>query len=253
MYESNSNSDGKYIDIYWAPYWNQTLAFDLNHLYPSPYSLYSDCVKNYVGNQQRDTFIKCPAVSSKMKNIFVFNNLVKNHTTYVDDHVYYDNPEMLQTPSSILHQPTLKNNMLVNFEYSLLLFSEESVMASMTSPYFHNVESSKYGAIVPGQFDIGKWYRPFNAEFNLWDGVNELKINHDEPLMYIEFYTDKKIRLHRYQVTKRLSTIALSLIQLNPLPRFSKLTEKYDIFKRAGLRNQILREIKSNIVETQCD
>jgi hypothetical protein len=253
MYDYKLNDDSNYIDIYWAPYWNQSITYDLNHLYPSPRSLYSDCLERYVGGQKRDTFIKCPAVSNKMKKTFIFENIVENHTTYVGNEVIYANPDALQTPSGQLHEPTLDNNLLINFNYSLLLFAEESVTASMTSPYFHNVESNQYGMLVPGEFDIGKWYRPMNAEFNLWDGVNELHIGKNEPLMYIQFHTDKQIRLHRYQVTKRLSTIALSLIHINPLSRFAKLTEKYELFRKASLRSQILNEIKNNIVDTQCE
>jgi len=242
--------NNEYIDVYWSPYWNAAITYDLNHLFPSPLSLHEDCMKKYTPQRRPDVFFNCPAVANKMKNTFVFENIVDTHVTFENGNTIYAEPERLQRIGQLLHEPTLDNNLLVNYDYSLLFFSSESLTASMTSPYFHNVQSNKYGMLVPGEFDIGKWYRPMNAEFNLWDGVNELHVAANEPILYVQFHTDKRIRLHRYQVTKRLNTIATSLIHINPLKRFAKLTEKYELFNRSQLRSQILTEIRNNIVES---
>jgi hypothetical protein len=243
----------EYIDVYWAPYWNAAITYDLNHLFPSPVSLHEDCMSKYIPQKLPDVFLNCPAVTNKMKNTFVFENTVETHVKFENGNAMYAEPERLQRTSTLLHKPTMTNNMLVNYDYSLLFFSEESVVASMTSPYFHNVESNKYGMLVPGEFDIGKWYRPMNAEFNLWDGIDELHVAANDPILYVQFHTDKRIRLHRYQVTKRLSTIATSLIHINPLKRFAKLSEKYELFGRSQLRTQILNDIKNNIVQSSCE
>jgi len=242
--------NNEYIDVYWSPYWNAAITYDLNHLFPSPLSLHEDCMKKYTPQRRPDVFFNCPAVANKMKNTFVFENIVDTHVTFENGNATYAEPERLQRIGHLLHEPTLDNNLLVNYDYSLLFFSSESLIASQTSPYFHNVQSNKYGMLVPGEFDIGKWYRPLNAEFNLWDGVNELHVAANEPILYVQFHTDKRIRLHRYQVTKRLNTIATSLVHINPLKRFAKLTEKYELFNRSQLRSQILTEIRNNIVES---
>lgn len=237
------------LTIYWAPYWPASLKYDLNHIYPSPKSLYDSWFDKYTPQRRPDVYFNCPAVSRKMKRTFVFNNIVDTKTKFREDGtIEYERPDRFQMLNELIHQPTIDNHRLINIQYSLLVFCEESVVGSMESPFFHKTEMSKYGAIVPGEFDIGKWYRPLNAEIQLWEDCDELHVAADEPIFYLEFLTDRPIILQRYQVTKRLSTIASSLIHVNPLKRFASLAEKYDIFKQSQLRSQILKEIRNNLV-----
>ena len=238
------------LTIYWAPYWPASLKWDLNHIYPSPESLHSEWFAKYTPQRRPDVYFNCPASSNKMKRTFVFNNIVDTHAKFNDDgSIEYDRPDRYQMLNELIHQPTINDHRLINVQYSLLVFCEESVVASMESPFFHKTKAFEYGAIVPGEFDIGKWYRPLNAEFQLWENVNELHLAANEPIFYLEFLTERKIVMKRYQVTKRLSTIASSLIHVNPLNRFASLTEKYEVFKQSRLRSQILKDIKNNLVD----
>jgi len=238
------------LTIYWAPYWPAASKYDLNHIYPSPKSLYHYWFEQYTPQRRPDVYFNCPATSRKMKRTFVFNNIVDTKTKFTDDGtIQYERPDKLQMINELIHPPTINNYRLVNIQYSLLVFCEESVIGSMESPFFHKTEMSKYGAIVPGEFDMGKWYRPLNAEIQLWEGCNELHLAANEPIFYLEFLTDRPIILQRYQVTKRLSTIASSLVHVNPLQKFASLSEKYEVFRQSRLSSQILREIRENLVD----
>ena len=54
----------------------------------------------------------------------------------------------------------------------------------------------QYGAVTPGQFNIGKWFRPIQTEINLWENINTFSINKDEPLAFINFLTSKKDKFY---------------------------------------------------------
>lgn len=238
------------LTVYWAPYWPLSLKYDLNHIFPSPKSLYDEWFEKYTPQRRPDVYFNCPASTRKMKRTFSFVNIVDTHTRFnLDGSIEYSRPEKYQLLNELIHQPTIENHRLINVQYSLLVFCEESVVASMQSPFFHKTEAFKYGAIVPGEFDVGQWYRPLNAEFQLWENVDELHLAANEPLFYLDFLTDRPIVMQRYQVTKRLSTIASSLIHVNPLGKFASLSEKYRVFQQSRLRSQVLKEIKNNLVD----
>ena len=129
------------------------------------------------------------------------------------------------------------------------LFAEESLQLAINSPYFQKAEHLKYGAIVPGTFDIGNWYRPIIPEFNLWADNNYFHIQSGEPLMYWHFNTDKEIILKRYERTQKLSDIADSLVGFKLVKSSSNLFSRYRNFNETSLRSIILKEIKNNLVE----
>jgi len=238
------------LDIYWAPYWMQTeVTKDLSHLFPSPKTLYEECLEKQIENPERSNFINCPAVSEKMKHTYVFRTIQETKVSLNGSDVAYE--QNLRYPALVehLHGPTMENNEHLNYHHCLLFFSSESVIASMTAPYFELPTSHKYGMIVPGEYDIGQWYRPMNIEFNLWSGVTSLHVNAGDALCYIQFHTDRPVRLHRYHVTEELSTLAMSLVHISPLRFLARLTEKYKMFNNAQLRTRVLREIKKNIEE----
>jgi len=98
-------------------------------------------------------------------------------------------------------------------------------------------------------FNIGSWFRPYFTEIQMWNNHGELIIKENEPIFYVEFLTDKKIKLVRFKYTKKLLTYsqhcvdAPSIFGLN-LP----LVKRYEKFKQSKMRDIILKEIKENIV-----
>jgi len=78
---------------------------------------------------------------------------------------------------------------------------------TLTSPYFSNSPHLRYGSIVPGKFNISKWFRPINLEFNLWPGVNEFKVKKTKILLMFILYTKNEIELVRFDLTERISKI----------------------------------------------
>jgi hypothetical protein len=103
--------------------------------------------------------------------------------------------------------------------------------------------------IVPGEFDVAQWFRPMNFEFQLWDGVTELRVPAGEPIGYIECHTSAKVTLRKFHLTERLNKLSSSLIHVSPHRRFAKLTEKYKLFNNAKIGKGILREIQDNLVD----
>ena len=115
---------------------------------------------------------------------------------------------------------------------------------------FTEPKHTKYGAIVPAEFNIGKWFRPFNAEIQTWKNDSELHFKENEPLFYIEFKTNRKVELKRFSMDKELISLSSSTVSSkNILGSFRSLTTKYNDFKNIGMREKVLTQIKKNLIE----
>jgi hypothetical protein len=198
----------------------------------------------------------CPAFSELTKNTFV-------HRAPVDTNVKLDferkratyfaagQPEqnIYKVPLEFKRPPSLKHHNLIQYTWPILFFSEEdSMMATLTAPYFEKTTSQDYGAIVPGRFDIGKWFRPMNAEFQLWPGVNELHIPANEALFYVHLETDKKIVFKRFIMTREIERLRASIVSVSPFKKFARLSERYRIFQRSQSKERILNLIQKQLI-----
>ena len=61
---------------------------------------------------------------------------------------------------------------------SYIFFSEEDIEMTMTSPFFSDAPHLQYGSIVPGSFNISKWFRNVNLEFNIWTAIRSRRARH---------------------------------------------------------------------------
>lgn len=232
--------------------------YDLNHLYPDIKSLYDESVDKRAPSigKENNHFLKCPAFSDLTKNTFVHRAPVDTHATlnFSGKRVSY----ILNSPADenkykvkleFIHQPTLAGHNLVQYSWPILFFSEEeSMMATLTAPYFERTVSQDYGVVIPGRFDIGKWFRNMNAEFQLWEGISEIKIAANEALFYVHFETKKKIVFKRFIISKEIERLRSSITSVSPFKKSARLSERYRMFEQSQSKQRILKLIKKQLV-----
>lgn len=243
--------------IYWAPGHSASEHFDLNHLYPNPRSLYEESVEKKASlKDNMSDFLRCPAFSDLAKNTFVHRAPVDTHATldFQRKRVNYifgsvADEDRYRVKLEFGHQPTLENHNLIQYTWPILFFSEEdSMVATLTAPYFERTVSQDYGVIVPGRFDVGKWFRHMNAEFQLWSGVNEIKIPANEALFYVHFDTSKKIVFKRFIINREIERLRASIVTVSPLRKFARLSERYKTFEQSQSKQRVLKLIQKQLV-----
>jgi hypothetical protein len=241
----NKNKDS--INVYWSE------NYDINSpnwsfLYQKPTSLFSDL--NKIKEKISDNFLTCPAVSNKFKKTLVFRNSLTSSYVYDSESI---------TPTSSNHLSVVKGRdsslnfgPIYRFANSICMFSEEPLSTFFTPPYFHKPEHTQYGSCIPGEFDIGQWYRPYHFEVQMWDSSGEFKITENEPLYYVNFQTDKQINLYRFNNSQLLTNYYEACVGSTSLfGRGQSLISRYDRFKRVGLKEKILTEIKKNLINEE--
>ena len=237
----------KEINVYWSPASFTLDEESWNMLYSDPKSIVNDIYSKRNLEAKHRSFLSCPAFKDKLKNVFMFNNTFDSEYHYENEIVESVGQSSVglysQRSKSITDGPLLTYNM------SWLFFAEESVDCLFTSPYFHKTEYTSSGALVPGQFDIGFWFRPFNLEIQMYNEKGNIKFNKNEPLFYIDIQTDKKINFIRFNMNKKIYNLSQESVQSpQRYKKFLSLNDRYSVFKNSKMKEIILNEIKKEIV-----
>lgn len=240
------------VVVYWSDSELSVRREDRSLFYPSPKSLFDDLRKDKIEGSGTSSYFTCPAVSKKFKNTFVFKNALDCSYSYnfsdgnnlinkTSDSAYGDGFSRKQLLS---YGPCFLFNLQYNF------FAEEPLEAFFTPPYFHQPKYTKYGSIMPGQFDVGQWFRPYPLEIQTWSNSGDLKFENNEPLFYVEFKTDKKIILKRFKFNEQLYLYSKQCTDSTSIfGRGQSLLSRYNRFKDVDLDKKILFEIKNNLLD----
>jgi hypothetical protein len=239
------------IKVYWAPVHHgiNNPPRDFNMFYYDIESLLVYLNKNKaLTEDKKNTFLRCPSFISLNKNTFILENPL-------DSHIKIEGSKIVPVIQSNIgfnfdHEPSIFKNPLIVYDMKWVFFTEEDELEmELTSPYFSNAPHMQYGSIVPGGFDIGKWFRHIALEYNLWNDGTEMKIDKGEPLAYVSFKTDKKVELVRFKMNLDLKTYAQSAANSSKWEPMVPLVERYERFKRTRMKNLVMKEIKENILD----
>ena len=211
--------------VYWAPMLQPQKDDNWNLLFIEPERLLNKFI-NDTSNLEDDRI-------KKMKRCPAFTNLSRN-TFYVQ------NP--IETEFNI------DNGVNIELGLSYLFFCEEDMELLMTSPYFSETKHTKHAMIVPGRFNISKWFRPFNLEMMLINTENKFKIKENEHLAYFTFLTDDKVILKRFQLNETLRKIATTLSNVSHWWQNVPLLKRYDRFLKTKTNRLVITEIKKQLV-----
>jgi hypothetical protein len=234
-------------NIYWSvPPADDDMNWGI--LYPDPMSLYNELRPKMTKSEPHRNMFYCPAVKVLTSNTFVFKNPM-DADYYIDELGTIKSNLTNGIRSKIEHPPSIDNSILFRYGLQYIFFAEDDdIEVTVTSPYFDTPNHLIYGNLVPGRFSISNWFRSVNVEFNLKPGVRNLKIEKDEPILYVTFNTNKKINLIRFDMNKSLFSIQKTCSSAANWESWVPLAARYKRFKESRMKDSILREIKSNIV-----
>jgi hypothetical protein len=234
------------IIVYWAPgaFSNFDQSWDM--LYSEPVSVLAKLMSDKLPGAG---IAQCPATKSLLKNVFALTSNIDDEFDFFPKGVSNLNPSLGE--SKVLFSKPRESSFsgYVNATYNLswLFFASEPVNMRLTAPFFPAVGICEGSLFSPGTMDVGSWYRQVNLDWHVPETTERISIQEGQELAYVEFETTKKITFQRYVTTPRLMHIANELAQSHI--RYGKhwpLKKKYDLAKKAGMRELILAEIEKN-------
>jgi len=245
--------------VYWAPWIDRSTGQRENKstvsewLYKEPSNVWQELLdnkdQNIISSKLTTTYLQCPATREAFTNVFVVRCPC---TSTAEVSIKEDNQiekveqawtGVSQCEISMAHAPTCYDQLLIIVGYPFIFFSEESLFMRSTSPWFHSAPHASLGAVVPGLYDIGRWFRPLNFEYNL-------TIMEGEPMAYLEFSTNKPIVFKRFELTQKLIDLASDSIHTRTKQTrgLNGLWNRYKMFDESYGKKIIVKEIKSNLI-----
>lgn len=82
----------------------------------------------------------------------------------------------------------------------------------------------------------------------MWKDVNTFEIKAGEPMMYLDFKTNNKVELKRFELTPEIAEIAAGSFDFKSLLRKTPMEELYRRFTTSKRDKRLLQLIKQNLL-----
>lgn len=229
--------------VYWANFGLLNRLQRTNLIAEPPVRIMQTFHKEVTGTDSSSSYKACSGAKNLFQNTFVIKSPFDVEAKIVDGIVYERN-QLIN-----LRTPTYQNSHSIDYDYHWIFFSEESVEIVQTPPYMHQTTASQYGTISSGSFDISQWFRSINATYNLHPGVDEFRIEKDEPVMYLDFRTKKRVLLKQFDLTIDLYNLSVAAADLKKFFPFEPLETLYNRFTRSNRHKKVMQEIRKNLLD----
>lgn len=235
------------INIYWACLEKEWMLAEQPE--SVPFSFYEKKLFN-----DKNNFFnlnKCPAFNDRIQNTFS----IKSIYDYSFD-IFYENNEKI-IKSNNFDQNFFNEHIIIrdieknafSFLQRYIFFTDEQSLKTdfYIMPYLEENNSIMNSCVlIPGTYDIAKWYRAVEFPFFLKNNCNNFSIYRNQILYYIKFNTNKKINFVQYRSNEILEQMEKDGFSLNVRGmNIKKMENYYKFFKN---KNKILNEIKNNII-----
>jgi hypothetical protein len=228
------------INIYWSCLESEWMRAE------SPLPILSEFIKNNKSSIAKMTL--CPAFHKEHYNLFGIKSIYDYEFT-----VDFENKEVTTTnyDQEFYNRHVIVRSMeerIFSFSQEFIFFTDEPSLkvSGDLFPHLENNNITERCVVYPGQFDIGKWYRPIEFGFKLKEPYNTFKIEAGEIFQYIRIHTDKKIKFIQFRETPKLNQILKDITNIrNNKKGIFSLDYYYEKFK---MKKMIMKEIKENII-----
>jgi hypothetical protein len=136
-----------------------------------------------------------------------------------------------------------------SFNVRYIFFTEEDDlnMSAYQYPFFEDNEITKRCMIIPGDFNIGKYFRNLEFPFILKKEYDEFIVNNEDVLYYLKFHTEEKIKFKQFRYNENLKQMLADVRKANSgNKRGASMQVYYNKFKG---KKYILNQIKQNLID----
>lgn len=256
MFNTKEKSSNKPLIVYWAIYSQNNTQFRQMLLDPKPTTLKSYIVKNKAKDPKVpktrfpvlgfNRYHMCSAFHELAENTFIVKAPFSARVDLEEDGSVIDS---YFSGWFIPRLSSLEDSLAIDFDMPYLFFAEESVNMKITPPYMTRTVQQDYGFPTAVKFNIAKWFRPLFLPYQLWSGVKALEIKENDPLVYINFETDRPIILKQFIMTDKILQLAdACMSDKNTYPQ-QQLKQLYSRFKNSRTNEIVLNEIKNNLLD----
>jgi hypothetical protein len=201
----------------------------------------------YVDKYNKMSINHCPVFNENLVNLYAIKSIYDYSFKIEND----------QCSSKLYDQKFFNDHVVIrsiekkffSFFVKYVFFTEEDSLeiGAYQHPIFEENEITKRCMIIPGGFNIGKYFRNLEFPFILKKEFDEFIVNEDDVLYYLKFHTKEKINFKQFKCNDKLWQMIEDSRKAN---QHSKKISTIDTFyKKFKGKKYILDEIKKNIVD----
>ena len=214
-----------------------------NFVFFQPINLLADLIKTRTNSTR---YLKCPAFQDYYKNTFIIKSPVdiKLNINKDGENFHINSPNNTQEFfDRFIHVRHDENKLYLTLSIQIqyVFISKDSVMVEVLPTNFHNTSFRGNINLIGGTFDISKWYRPVDFTFEVIDGCNTIDIKRGDPLMYVRFNTNNKVKLEEQEYNEELIQTVNACLDTKYYKPNNTMQENYNIAEK------VINKIKNKL------
>jgi len=198
-------------------------------------------------NSELASINRCPAFNDYLTNLYELRSIY-DYEFYLEDGAVKSNmySEKFFNDHVVIRDI---NQKWFSFSQQYIFFTDQPslLMTTYEFPNFENNNITKNCHTIPGQFDIGRWFRNTEFPFFLKEESDKFKIEENEVYSYIRFHTKEPINFIQFLVTDKINAFLNDARNLN-MNQKRKIVPMSNMYNRFNHKELILKEIKNNII-----
>jgi hypothetical protein len=234
------------ITVYWACVEDEWIKATE----PEPVSkrFYNLGIKNKDINAL-DGINHCPVFNESLKNSYAIKSIydysfkIKENSCFSSDYdqKFYDDHVVIRSI----------DKKFFSFGTRYVFFTEEDSlkMDVYQYPVFEENEITKRCMLVPGSFDIGKYFRNLEFSFILKKEFDEFVVKNEDVLYYLKFDSKEKIKFKQFRFTKDLLEMIQGVRLANAFNKNKKNVSIDLWYSKFKGKRYILNKIKENLLD----
>ena len=229
--------------VYWSKY--NVYSMDSNDflldLEPKP--AYKHAKNLFEADNKSADWLECPASIDILSSNYSINSPIDlSFSMKHDSRAHSEKPHSM---NMVNFRNFNKNYSVMDYLLTIHLFSEEDLEVSVTSPFLN--ASSNY-FLIPGKFNISKWFRPINPSYMFLNSNYDVLINKGDPIMNLSFNTKEKILFQEFYFTETLKEIVKESVGYKQFSKKNSLFSLYSKFENQKINKIVLKEIKKSLI-----
>lgn len=239
------------IIVYWSPYAKLDRLSYVNMMCEPPKKVFSIIGRPLLeSGHNADSLHACRGIQELLKNTYAI--MAPITATAILGGSIHDPVVNSAEGAWVRRNASMQDGYSIDYDFSWVFFCEEPVKVSVTPPYMHKTSADSSGYLTSGAFRMDQWFRPINASYNLWSGVNSITVTENEPLMYIHFDTedDRPVVLKQFELTQPLENLIFdTLVRFKTVKPFSSLEDVYERFTKSNRHKLALKLVRESVLE----
>ncbi len=213
-------------------------------------------VTDYNTENTDSNFLKCPIFNTFARKTFNLLSPIDFNFEICHNHVRSNHDISKFFPENFVFVRNLELNCISLNLLNYVFFTETPCTMTWNNSYFSKGQFSSKVHVIPGQYNISRWFRNVDLAFIVRNKNDEVRIQRKEPVASVnfDFKNDDRIVFKRFELNEKLCNYLnfRKIISYDTAqrPKFNKLLSYYyNLFDGSLAKKGIIKEIKRNILE----